>query len=212
MGDGNKVEFLVAMCALVTSMVAVFIGWDQGRVMRAQQHGAVFPVLQVDGFVTTQEESRALGLRISNNGVGPALIEAVRLRDGATGEDITDLGPFLEALPEGFDVSWSGLTGRAIAPGETVRPMTISWPLDAVGDGDVGAAATRAEAWQLEVCFCSVFDRCWQTREIGAARASRVDACPRAEEDIFAGLGESILANASKAAGEATDAGEDGPE
>ena len=48
MGNGNKVEFLVAICALIASSMAVYMAWDQGRVMRAQQHGAVFPVLQVD--------------------------------------------------------------------------------------------------------------------------------------------------------------------
>ena len=41
MGTGNKVEMLIAICAVLTSAIAVFIAWDQGRVMRAQQHGAV---------------------------------------------------------------------------------------------------------------------------------------------------------------------------
>lgn len=198
MGDGNKVEFLVAICALVTSMVAVLIGWDQGRVMRAQQHGAVFPILQVEGFVATEGESRRLGLRISNNGVGPALVESVRLFDEATDREITDLGDFLSGLPAGFDVSWAGLTGRAIAPGETVRPVTITWPLAEIDDGAIGRAAASAESWRLEVCFCSVFERCWQTRDIGAARASPVAACPRAESDVFAGLGETIIETARK--------------
>ena len=35
MGNGNKVEFLVAICALIASAMAVFMAWDQGRVMRA---------------------------------------------------------------------------------------------------------------------------------------------------------------------------------
>ena len=48
MGTGNKVEMLIAICAVLTSAIAVFIAWDQGRVMRAQQHGAVYPVIQID--------------------------------------------------------------------------------------------------------------------------------------------------------------------
>lgn len=35
MGTGNKVEMLIAICAVLTSAIAVFIAWDQGRVMRA---------------------------------------------------------------------------------------------------------------------------------------------------------------------------------
>ena len=33
MGTGNKVEMVIAVCAVVTSALAVFIAWDQGRVM-----------------------------------------------------------------------------------------------------------------------------------------------------------------------------------
>ena len=32
MGTGNKVEMLIAICAVLTSAIAVFIAWDQGRV------------------------------------------------------------------------------------------------------------------------------------------------------------------------------------
>ena len=77
MGDGNKVEFLVAVCALITSIMADYMAWDQGRVMRAQQHGAVFPVLQVDGFAEDDGRSTSIGINVRNSGVGPALVESV---------------------------------------------------------------------------------------------------------------------------------------
>ncbi|HCX12097.1 MAG TPA: hypothetical protein DHU81_17525, partial [Hyphomonas sp.] len=79
MGTGNKVEMLIAICAVLTSAIAVFIAWDQGRVMRAQQHGAVYPVIQIDGFVSTSVDTASMGIRVSNSGVGPALIEQVRM-------------------------------------------------------------------------------------------------------------------------------------
>jgi len=58
MGNGNKAEMLIAICAVLTSVIALFVAWDQGRVMRAQQHGSVYPVLQVDGFVSSTPTRR----------------------------------------------------------------------------------------------------------------------------------------------------------
>ncbi len=88
MGSGNKAEMLIAVCAVITSAIAVFIAWDQGRVMRAQQHGAVYPVVQVEGFVSSDQDFASMGIRLSNSGVGPALIERVSVLKG--GEPLED--------------------------------------------------------------------------------------------------------------------------
>ncbi|MEL7454602.1 MAG: hypothetical protein AAGJ50_14645, partial [Pseudomonadota bacterium] len=44
----------------------------------------------------------------------------------------------------------------------------------------------ETQKWKLRICYCSVFERCWQTSEFSSARADRVDACPRGETDVFA--------------------------
>lgn len=196
MGNGNKVEFLVAICALVSSLAAVFIAWDQARVMRAQQHGAVYPVLQTEGFVSNRAGQRQIGLRISNSGVGPAILESVRLMQADTGLEITDLTDFISRLPDNNDISWSGLAGRAIAPGETVEPLVISWPMATSDELEIAGAMTQSANWQLEICYCSVFARCWQTSEIGVSRAERVADCTPRDEDVFAALGETMLSSA----------------
>lgn len=187
MGNGNKVEFLVAICALVASAMAVYIAWDQGRVMRAQQHGAVYPVLQVDGYVNNRSDVTAVGISVRNSGVGPALIESVELfvndekTDGLTRE--------LTSLPDGFELSWSALVGRALAPGESVNPVDMVWPRDVLDTEDIRNISEDAQTWQLEICYCSVFERCWKTRKIGRSRATPVDECVPQEVDIFEQLG-----------------------
>lgn len=191
MGDGNKVEFLIAVCALITSAMAVFMAWDQGRVMRAQQHGAVFPVLQIDGYATNDASASAVGIKIRNSGVGPALIESVTLIDDTRS---TGLETYIETLPAGYELSWSSITGRALAPGETVTPIEILWPRDSFDPDTVRRVATDAQRWRLEICYCSVFQRCWQTKEIGRSRAESVKRCERGETDIFEQLGERNLA------------------
>lgn len=189
MGHGNKVEFLVAICALVTSMVAVFIGWDQGRVMRAQQHGSVYPVLQVDGYVSTHGGATRMGLRFSNNGVGPALIESIDvLREG---QRIDDLSPYLESLPPGYELSWHNMLGRAIAPGEDIIALEFGWSLNDLPHDRVLASSKAWESLSFETCYCSVFNRCWKMADIGTSRAERVDRCRPGDTDIFSDIAAS---------------------
>ena len=192
MGNGNKVEFLVAICALIASAMAVFMAWDQGRVMRAQQHGAVYPVLQVDGYVSNRPNNTAVGINIRNSGVGPALIESVELL--VNGEKTSSFSRELTSLPDGFEMSWSAIVGRALAPGETVTPIDMVWPKGVLDTEDVNNISIDAQTWALEICYCSVFERCWKTERIGRSRARPVDKCVPQEADLFEQLGLESLA------------------
>ncbi|MGB3627459.1 MAG: hypothetical protein WA989_16635 [Henriciella sp.] len=187
MGNGNKAEMLIAVCAVLTSAIAVFIAWDQGRVMRAQQHGAVYPVVQVEGFVSSTAEQASMGIRISNSGVGPALIERVSLLEN--GEPLDSLAPYVDRFPPGYSHSWSSVIGRAVAPGDDVEPLRADWSRDEVTGAQLNAVATEWSQLDMEVCYCSVFERCWITRSLdmgtGMTRAERVERCERTENDIF---------------------------
>jgi len=195
MGKGNKVEMMIAVCAVISSLAAVFIAWDQGRVMRAQQHGAVFPVLQIDGYTATSPDTQSFGIRLSNSGVGPALIEEVSLLDPV--DESTALMATVRALPAGADISWTALTGRAVAPGDKIEPLRINWYGDVITPADFRATAADWAQYELVVCYCSVFGRCWKTRGLGTSRADPVEACPQGEADVFEQLGQLTQSPAS---------------
>jgi hypothetical protein len=179
-------QTLTAVGAMLVGVAALFVAWDQGRVMRAQQHGAVVPVLQLDGFLMSRPETRSIGLRVHNNGVGPAMVESVRLfRDGA---DMQDFSPLLDVLPADQDRSWASLVGRTLAPGGMIEPLMIQWPrasLDAPGLDDLLA---EWERWEVEACYCSVFDRCWTTNTANA-RPEPVRHCEAQRDDVFQTIG-----------------------
>ncbi|WP_417483514.1 hypothetical protein [Maricaulis sp.] len=180
-------QTLTGIGAMLVGIAALFVAWDQGRVMRAQQHGAVYPVLQVDGFVSTMPTEASLGITVANNGVGPALIRRVSLyRDG---ELQTGLEPYRTQLPDGYNLSWAGLTGRALAPNESVTPIQIRWSRADITPPELSAAASSWNAWEVRVCYCSVFDRCWETVPAGGALARRVNQCETGADDAFEQLG-----------------------
>lgn len=188
MGEGNKVEFIVAVCALITSVVAVYIAWDQGRVMRAQQHGEVFPVLQIDGFVFNRDAYSDVGIRVRNSGVGPALIESIHLKVG--GEEVRDLQTVLGG-PTFSSVSWYTLSGRALAAGDSVEPLRLTLTAeDGFATPDVVDLTRSTENWAVEVCYCSVFNRCWRTQGLSTFETDRVQRCERGEFDVFTEFGE----------------------
>tara|TARA_R110002072_G_scaffold251431_2_gene410267 strand:- start:1135 stop:1764 length:630 start_codon:yes stop_codon:yes gene_type:complete len=180
-------QTLTGIGAMLVGIAALFVAWDQGRVMRAQQHGAVYPVLQVDGFVSTMPNAASLGITVANNGVGPALIRRVSLyRDG---ELQSGLDAYRAQLPDGYNLSWAGLTGRALAPNESVTPISIRWPREEITQSELSAAASSWDAWEVRVCYCSVFDRCWETAPSGGALARRVNQCETSADDAFEQLG-----------------------
>lgn len=179
----SRLEMIVAVCAVVTSVIALFVAWDQGRVMRAQQHGAVYPVLQVDGFVSTTLEQRQLGIQFTNSGVGPALIESVEaVRNGAP---IDGLREYYAAMPAGSELSWTSMVGRAVAPGDNIRALVISWPVDSISHAELLNASQQWSDVQLNICYCSVFGRCWTAVGLGNARIEPVKKCARSNRDIF---------------------------
>ena len=187
MGKGNRVEMLIAICAVLTSAIAVFIAWDQGRVMRAQQHGAVYPVLQANGYTSTDPDVREIGVVFRNSGVGPALIESVDVFKG--GEQVESLIPYRDALPPGYSLSWTSMVGRAIAPGETLDALRISWPVGQMSHTEMDATAQEWGSLTIRTCYCSVFKRCWNVEGLAQnSSAERVKSCKRSEQDIFEGL------------------------
>lgn len=176
-------QALTAIGAMVVGLAALYVAWDQARVMRAQQHGSVVPALQVDAFTRTVEDQLTLGLRVANNGVGPAFIRNVTpLQDG---EPVDRIDGMFSPMPDGqADRSWVTLTGRVIAPGELVTPISAAWPADAVDADHISALFVEWERWDVEICYCSVFDRCWVATVQDQERRP-VGACPDPQIDVF---------------------------
>lgn len=180
-------QSVTSFAAIMVSLIALYVAWDQSRVMRAQQHGAVIPALQVDGFVTNQGERLYLGLRVFNNGVGPAFIETVQIyRDGELQSDLSGL---LDAVDlETNDRSWTSMVGRVMAPGQSVEPARMGWPQENVRVEHIAALTREFSRWDTQICYCSVFERCWIASSSNA-RTRDVERCEPAETDVFESFG-----------------------
>lgn len=174
---GVRIELFIAGIALTISLCALLVSFYEVRIMNAQQRASVWPYLQ-----TSQTYSGdGFGLTASNNGIGPARVNGVRVR--WKGQVIRSWPDFVAAAlgpDSGLDYDTlraSDLNGQVIRPGQVVQLFFLPWsersrPL-----------ADEIDAIDMVVCYCSVFDQCWMV-EVGAP-AQPADRCPIREEDQF---------------------------
>jgi hypothetical protein len=160
-----RFETVGSIAAIVVGVIALFVSWDQARVMRQDIRASVWPALQVQGFVDTEGGGLALGLNIENAGVGPALIERITVRH--RGEVVEDLDDLEARVTQGFDLSFETVTGRILAAGDSVQPFVFRFEsVEAfMPDGEPistrQAAGLITSAWTAEVCYCSSLGQCW---------------------------------------------------
>jgi hypothetical protein len=161
--------------AIVVGLAALYMSWDQGRVMREEIAASVWPALQLDGFVTRDGEHLLLGMRIQNAGVGPALVQGMTLHHD--GMPLADLAAVAAAMPAGAEERAVQLvSGRILAAGDRVEPFVFELT------GNQGADAIElmtalGERWEATVCYCSSLGDCWQAGLAGAMPMA-VEHCP----------------------------------
>ena len=177
-------DLVVSLAAVVVSACALGVSLAQTLVMRAQQHAAVWPrlttALNVDVDSTT-----TLTLGVRNSGVGPAqLVWAQVTLDGVPVDDWPALvaqaarATGAARVPPSGTYNYSSLTGWVLVPAERLVALDLAGEPARLVYGAAGRVGLR-------VCYCSVFDRCWQLENpsVGARvprdRVVPVPACPR---------------------------------
>ena len=178
-------DLAVSLAAIVVSACALGVSLEQTRVMRVQQHAAVWPRLTTSLDADLGPDSAALTLSVRNAGVGPAQVAWAQVTfDGAPVADwpglIARAGDAAGATRDrGAGVqNYYSLTGSVLIAGERQMALRLTGP----PARSMFAAATRVG---IRVCYCSVFDRCWRLDNPSVAarvpqeRVAPMRGCPR---------------------------------
>lgn len=187
-------ETVGSLAAMVIGACALFVAWDQAQVMRKQQHASVWPLLSTDFTIDNDDEKLILELTISNDGVGPAMVESAYLT--LSGDEVSRQQIMMERLfPNGAPIgsanfNGSDIEGAVIGPGDEAQVFRLAWPQT---DENMAIfsefAGTYVIGGGLDVsvtaCYCSVFDRCFVSR--GQGKPERINKCP-APTDFFSTL------------------------
>ena len=179
---------LASYAAVIVACVALYVGWDQSRIYRAQQHADVFPVVQlVSQYVSQRTDSgdsiRVLSFAASNQGVGPAFIEQGSW--SIDGTVINHPSEIRKLFPEGLATvdEYQGQIGNyLLGAGEEKIIWQVAWPNNAETQPKIQAFMDDFWKMDFEVCYCSLYERCWVSRyNAEKPRPDRVEACPVAE-------------------------------
>lgn len=177
-------QSVTALAAIIVSVVALFVAWDQANVMRSQQLADVWPALQADNQTIRTAEGLSAGFRVQNAGVGPAMVRQVSLvrRDGTVADGYAD---FASHFPETSGFANESLSGRILAAGASTVVLRLLWDTELLTPELLDAVNGEIGEWALTACYCSVLDDCWVAESHGYAEPQPVERCEMPEARRF---------------------------
>ncbi len=187
--DGLVVgQTLLGIAALLISGAALWTSFVQADATQKMQEASVLPAIQLDFTIDVADGVTNGAVRVENVGVGPATMRRWAL---TVNEQPMSVAALESALPEGMTVtgfSQSSMQNRLLAPGASFTPMEtfLSGDSDASKEAFLGAGSGGSNALVeaivsrdlrivMELCYCSVFDRCWTaTQEVGKMNSQAI--------------------------------------
>ncbi len=160
-------ELIVASVAVVIGILTMIVYIFQARIMNKQMLASAWPHLEV----VTSTGSTGLALNVANKGIGPARVMKSEIRlDGKyyAEKQIDSVLKILLGRP--VQRNFETVQGRVLAAGDQITFLGISNIQDAIALD----SAVRKHDWDLEICYCSVYDDCWSIRR---GQTSESDEC-----------------------------------
>jgi hypothetical protein len=187
-------ELSIAVTALVTSISSIVIAVHHGEIMEKLVQANSLPYMQGGFSAVTPEGAPVLSLDLLNRGVGPAHERSLRVT--VAGRYVTSLEELIAASLEPaqvaqveqaqkdqiLNIATNSVRHRFIPGGEEQPVFRVLrtpeneryWQL---------LQAARPK-WDVEFCYCSVFDECWQVLGI-LGEPEPVKECVRDESREF---------------------------
>jgi hypothetical protein len=183
-------ELVIALTALITSISSIAIALQHGHIMEKLVQANSIPYMQGGFSDVTPEEEDVLSLDLLNRGVGPPHEESLRVKVGDR---------YVRSLQELLAASLG--PAQALAAKEAVRAAPKNQIRTRFIPGGqqqfvfrLRKTAENAAVWQqlahdsarwdIEFCYCSVFDECWQVRGKWQ-EPERIRRCRRDESREF---------------------------
>ena len=191
-------QALATLATLIIASLALYAALDEADAVRKQQIALVWPRVVIDRSYSTTREGTKVSFHVTNKGIGPALVDGLRLElDDVPVQNWWAASRALAGLkPEDMPLYGSHRTidGQVLAPGEDKGLFELSSAkLENLPDEEEEVRAkmkalypslieTLIEAFdsgrlRLELCYCSVFDDCWVVQS-GKRSPEAVSACP----------------------------------
>jgi hypothetical protein len=171
-----RVDIVIAVCALTISTLACAASILQTRVIADQLSAAVWPYVDVTTNVVMAPHDNEWSVTLSNDGLGPAVLRSVVLT--VDGKPLKSIDAAAWALAGVAPHSIPGATRAAEIQGSVLRPGADLVLVDARGPRLGLLAARGARRVGLQVCYCSILERCWVRMSPDPGPPRDVSRCP----------------------------------
>lgn len=179
-------EAIVGLCALVVSVIAVFVSAYEARIQREWQRAAVWPYVQLgrsfyysNAEAPPEERKWTLTLNAENAGVGPAQVRDFRVTvDGKPQRTWRAAIQALLGTQDDIQYGESTINGTIIGAGKSIQMFQY------MNQPNSEKIYQEMKRLDFTACFCSVFNDCWRTSYRGWADAQPVDRCEK-DADSF---------------------------
>lgn len=148
-------NFIIAISALIVSMCALYVSFQEVRIMRTQQKATMYPYLTLGRSYSAE----GFEVYLRNSGTGLARINSCQVRNQEQfftgwGEVIKTYLP--DSLVFGYEsYNTSSIIDEFITPNETVKLFVVPW---------TPASRTFEKSirdLQFEICYSSLLDDYW---------------------------------------------------
>lgn len=171
-----RLDFFIAIAALLVSALTAAALVYQTRVIADQYAATIWPYLSVSTTYSPNGEK----IEISNDGLGPALIQSAQLSvDGKNVQAWNDYFSTLLSEPEVRTLlahlvmtrRFPTISSSSIGPSATIRPgdshtlLTISYP------DPLSIHALLEHKLALDFCYCSLNGSCWKLHATPAVQS-----------------------------------------
>ena len=176
-------DMIVAIAAVVVGVCALGVSLFQASIMQQQQaelsqqrRAEVWPYLQFG----KGHANDVFRFGIANEGIGPARIRTISMT--YDGEPVRVWFELLKAVHGSAQYSYiqSHIGGRVIRAGDAIEALIV--------EGELGDSLQAKVGGRLiaKMCYCSVYDDCWDYTENFASGAVRepVERCIPGEEEF----------------------------
>ena len=166
-----RFDHYASVFAVALSLAALFVSFAEVSSERAQQSASVWPHVEISESYSDE----GFKLRLTNKGVGPALMGHLNLMiDGQPVTDIDKLIVDTIGAENAFSYerySVSDPSNSVVAPGDEIRLFGVGWD---------DATRQLIQAWNGRIdvvaCYCSIHGDCWQT-SLNAEINQHTEAC-----------------------------------
>jgi hypothetical protein len=152
-----RLDFVIAIAALLVSAVSAFALIYQTRVIGQQYAATIWPYLSVN---STYGPSGVI-IKVENDGLGPALIQSAQLLvDEKAAPGWATYVKDLESEPA-LEKHHRSISASSFGRSTTIRPGEASLLFSIIYKTPIAPQALAAHSIGVRLCYCSINNSCW---------------------------------------------------